>query len=346
MLLTIPAMRAIRNRYPQSHIALLAKPSSGGIPIDLGVVDSLISIEKHAFDRILSTLRPGTILSLAAMLRRIRNEHPDAVVLFHHFVTFWGTLKFAALVCASRAKRRIGLEDGRGWFLTESVPDRGFGFRHESEYWMDVAGLLDAHGGLDLEVPVTAREDARAAELLAPALREEQPIIALHPGTGWYGPGRKWPAKEFARTFELISMRRPVVCVIVGSESDRKETRELKSHLRDRCLDLTGKTSLGELGAVLRRCGVVVANDGGVGHVASAVRTPVVSIFGPSNDRAWRPLTATVMASDLSCRPCFYRDHERGLPNGCSTRECLSLVRPHDVAEAAIDALDRNRLAV
>ena len=79
--------------------------------------------------------------------------------------------------------------------------------------------------------------------------------------------------------------------------------------------------------------------------MAAAVGTPVVSVFGPSNDRAWRALTSTVVAAELPCRPCFYRDRERGLPAGCCTRECLTLVTPEAVAEAALAVLEERDFA-
>jgi heptosyltransferase-2 len=132
----------------------------------------------------------------------------------------------------------------------------------------------------------------------------------------------------------------------VGTDVERAEADEVASVLGDRALNLVGETSVGELGAVLERCSVTIANDGGVAHLSASVGTPVVAVFGPSNDRAWRPLLGTVVAADLACRPCFYRGFERGLPDGCATRECLALVTPSMVASAACDYVERAGAAV
>ena len=156
----------------------------------------------------------------------------------------------------------------------------------------------------------------------------------------------RWPAPAFARAVELVLREEDLTCVLIGTDQEAHETGEVAAYLGSRAVDLTGRTTVGQLGAVLKRCEVVLANDGGVAHLAAAVGTPAVTIFGPSNDRAWRPLLGTVVASDLPCRPCFYVDFRRGLPAGCATRECMSLVTPRMVADAALSLLRERRVAV
>ena len=137
----------------------------------------------------------------------------------------------------------------------------------------------------------------------------------------------------------MLYERARIRSVVVGSDDDRQDVDVMLSAAQSPILDLVGQTNVGELAAVLRQCDLLVANDGGVGHLAAAAGTRVVSVFGPSNDAAWRPLTSTVVAADLPCRPCFYRGFERGLPNGCGTRQCMHLVTPRMVADAAENAL-------
>lgn len=338
-LLTVPAVRAIRRRYPDARLTVLSKELPAKILGDLGLVDATIVVDKHLFDRPSSLAHPRSWLTLGRLWLRLRRERADTAVLFHHLVTRWGTLKFALLTMASGATRRVGIDNGRGWFLTDSVADRGFGDRHEAQYFLDVAALLDAEGPLELEAPVTAKDRAVARDLLAHA--PDGPLIAVHPGTGWYGPGRRWSTQGFVQAAELCLGQSAGTCVIVGTCSEQVEANDAAEALGARAVNLCGKTTVGELGAVLERCAVTIANDGGVAHLSAAVGTPVVTIFGPSNDRAWRPLLGTVVASNLACRPCFYRDFERGLPAGCATRECLALVTPRMVAAAALPYVER-----
>jgi heptosyltransferase-2 len=259
--------------------------------------------------------------------------------MFGHLVTVFGTIKYALLAFATGAKIRVGLDNGRGWFLTDAVRDEGFGVRHEIEYWLEVAALLDAPGSPTLEAPISSEDRKRGSELLTSVLGKPGILIGVHPSTGRYGPGRKWIPERFADAVNLLATERPVRCVVVGSREDHVDVVRMMRATSHPVLNLTGRTSVGELGAVLEQCDVLIANDGGVAHLAAAVGTPVVAVFGPSNDRAWRPLGSTVVAADLPCRPCLYRGFETGLRNGCGTRQCMQLVAARDVARATEDLL-------
>jgi heptosyltransferase-2 len=343
-ILTVPAIRAIRRRYPVARVVLLGKATGCAYLEDLRLVDEAIEVDKHVFDHLSSLLNPRALTSLLRLALEIRRLRVDTVVIFHHLVTRWGAWKFALLSLITGAKRRVGIDNGRGWFLTDAVKDRGFGFRHEAEYWLDVVGLLDATAELRLESSIAEGDRRAAIELLGDAAAK--PLLAIHPGTGWYGPGRRWPAERFVQTARRILASADMICVVVGTVEDRDAADHVTERLGSRALNLVDSTSIRVLGAVLERCELVLANDGGVAHLAAAVGTPVVAIFGPSNDRAWRPLLGRVVAADLPCRPCFYRDHGRGLPNGCATRECLSQVTPEAAATAALELMGERRLAV
>jgi heptosyltransferase-2 len=108
------------------------------------------------------------------------------------------------------------------------------------------------------------------------------------------------------------------------------------------------------LGALVRRCRLVVGNDGGVIHVATAVGTPVVAIFGPSNARAWGPYPTDdprhqVVHEQLACSPCIHRGHAYGTPQGCPARTCLAIIEPRQVLAAALRVLsirEHERVAI
>ncbi|HZU14146.1 MAG TPA: glycosyltransferase family 9 protein [Chloroflexota bacterium] len=337
-LLTIPALRALRCHYPRAQITLLTKEIPAQIVRPLDLVDDVIVIDKHVYDSPGALRSPRAWLYLWKLWRRIRRFNSDTVVLYHHLVTRWGTAKFAALALASGARERIGIDNGRGWFLTSAVPDDGFGARHEAEYFMAVSNLLGADAPLRLEVMFSDADRRVAADLL-PAGR----FIAIHPGTGWYGPGRRWDPTRFAEAADTAARSLGAIPVIVGTGADREAADAVLNALDIAAVDLVGQTGIEQLAAVLARCAVLIANDGGVAHLAAAVGCPVVTVFGPSNDAAWRPLSGTVVAADLPCRPCFYRGFERGLPNGCATRECLSLVPAARVAAEAVALADAQR---
>src|SRR5437660_10320851 len=119
-----------------------------------------------------------------------------------------------------------------------------------------------------------------------------------------------------------------IECVLVGTDADRPAADVIVSRLGNTVVNLVGKTTTEQLAAILKRCDLLLSNDSGVAHLAAAVHTRTLTVFGPSNDAAWRPLGGEVVATDLPCRPCFYRDFEIGLRRGCATRECLTQITP------------------
>jgi ADP-heptose:LPS heptosyltransferase len=345
-ILTVPAMRAIRSRYPDARLLLLAKAGPAAYVVRLGLVDEAIAIDKSGFDRAVSLANPVHLWTLWRLVRRLRREQIDTVAIFHHLVTLFGTAKYAALALSTGARERVGVDNGRGWFLTRSIPDDGFGAVHEAQYWLDVAALLDAPGSLALEAPISDRERLEARNLLRDLPAGAGPVVAVHPGSGGFAPGRRWDPVRFGETMSLLHRIAGARFVVVGTEEDRGDASMAIEAADAPILNLVGRTSIGALAAILQACDVTLANDGGVGHLAAASGCPVVSVFGPSNDRAWAPLGATVVAADLPCRPCLYRDFETGLRNGCGTRQCLQIVTPRQVADAVMAVFAREECRV
>src|SRR6202165_137712 len=144
LLITTPALRALRTSFPEAHIGVLTTPGSAPALHGLDAYDEVIVFDKFAFDR-----PKDALTALPAALRlgaELRAGNWQTLVLLHHLTTPFGIAKYAALSLGSGAQRRVGLDNGRGtWFLTDSAVDRGFGWRHEVDYWLDVVGVLGAH---------------------------------------------------------------------------------------------------------------------------------------------------------------------------------------------------------
>lgn len=320
VLTATPALRTLRRTFPNAAITALTSPRCAPLLDRTGFVDEVLAFDKW---------RPALPAALGLRLRR---RGFDAMVLLHHLTTRFGVAKYAALATAVGAPVRAGLDNGRGWFLSHRAPDLGFGARHEVEYCNDVVGLLGAppdYGAL--EFPLTEEDRAYAEQLLPPG----RPRIAVHPGTGSYGLARRWPVERYQTVVrQLVSAGS--YPVLLGGPGEGSLGRAITAAAPE-VLDLTGRTTLGQLGGVLAGCDAFVGNDSGVMHIAGAVGTPVVALFGPSNHGAWGPWTpdgrSVVLRADLPCMPCFYRGHELGTPEGCPARTCLQLITPGQVIE-------------
>ena len=158
----------------------------------------------------------------------------------------------------------------------------------------------------------------------------EARLVGFAPGAA-YGSAKRWPPERVAGAIAGVT-RHGVRAALFGAAADREIARAIQSALdpavRASVVDLVGRTDVATLMAMLARCAVVVANDSGAMHVASAVGRPVVAIFGPTDERATAPMGPhTLVRHDVFCRPCLLRacpiDHR-----------CLRRIDAADVVEA------------
>lgn len=327
LILTTPALTALREARPDAHLTLLTSAHAAPILEGTGLVDAILTLERQQMNSSAAFFRPANL----RRLWRLRGAPFEAAVFFHHFTLRLGTFKFALIAWMSGARRIIGLDQGNGWFLTERVQDEGFGARHQAQYWLDLAARLGADPS-----PRPAR--AAFSEVLPAALPPTRARrVVIHPGSGGYSLARRWDAAQFAAVADKLHQEDGVEIVLVGGHSDGAEA--VRAAMRSEALDLSGKTSLGELAAVIRSADLFIGADSGVMHLAAAVGTPVVAIFGPSNADAWGPWTpegrSWVVRSGVECSPCSYVGHGIGLREGCAARTCMRLVSVGQVLAAA-----------
>jgi ADP-heptose:LPS heptosyltransferase len=339
-LLTItPALRALRSTFSLAHIGVLTTPGHAGALRGLDSFDEVITFDKYVFDRPIDALR--SVPLAAGFGSELRAGHWDTLALLHHLTTKFGIAKYAALSLASGAPRRIGLDNGRGgWFLTDAARDDGFGVKHEVDYWLDVVGVLGAQhlGAPRLELCVTPDDEAWAAGRIPPR------ALLLVPGSGAYSTARRWAPERFAAVARALRERHGLTPMVLSGTASDEEALASRVASQVGAQVVPAAPTPQALGALVRRCALVVANDGGVVHVATAVGTPVVAVFGPSNDRAWGPYPPDdarhqVVREQLACAPCIHRGHDFGTPQGCPARTCLALIEPEQVISAAERAL-------
>jgi len=350
-LLTVtPALQALRAAYPVSRIDLLVPPSSAALLSNNPYIDNILTFDKFPFDRKRGLLSVSRMWQTAVFMTQLRLSRYDAIVLFHHFATRWGTFKFAAVAYATGARVRAGLDNGRGFFLNLRLPDRGFGAMHEVDYWLSLATLLGAENkGYRPGIIIDAESRARATNLLTDSgMNRANPTVAIHPGAGWYSRARIWPAERFAAVARGLGESHNANIIVLGGPDEAEAAARIEkvAGKGGRVYNLAGCTSILETAAIIEACDIFLGNDSGPMHIAAAVGTPVVAVFGPSNIQAWGPYTPPgeksrhrVVARDLPCMPCFYRAQSLGLREGCGTRECLTLLSHRPVLEACREVL-------
>jgi heptosyltransferase-2 len=321
--MALPALRAIRERFAEAEIAILARPYVGDLYRDQNVCDTLIPYDTHG-----AHSRLGGRERMAKELRARKFE--TALLLQNAFDAAW-------LAWRAGIPERIGYaRDGRSLLLTKAVkvPRAGEIPTHEMFYYLELlrrAGWIEALPQVDrIQFDVSERRRERGAELLSQAgARPLVRRIAVGAGAS-YGAARCWPAERFAEAANRLAAEADADVILLGTAGESAVTSAIAEKLRRPPVNLAGKTTIEELPGVLSQCHLFIGNDSGVMHVAAAVGLPVVGIFGPTDPLGTAPMTPrlTIVQEQPYCSPCFLRR--------CPTdHRCMTKILPHAVVSAA-----------
>jgi len=300
--LSVPALEAIRRRWPAAEIAVLARTWVAELYLGQGYADRII-----VFDH---TGRHHGALGIERLASELRREG------FHCAVLLQNAFEAAWIAWRAGIRERIGYaRDGRGWLLTQSIPVPRPGEipAHESCYYLE---LLRRAGWIERLVPVThlrlriepAERERALAALERAGARRKAVRIALAPGAS-YGSAKCWPPERFARLADRLIADFDADVILFGPLPERAVAERIGRAMQRRPVMLVGQTGIGELPALFASCHLFIGNDSGAMHVAAAAGVPVVGIFGPTDPQGTAPLTPqfTRVQHPVPCSPCFLR---------------------------------------
>jgi len=295
----LPTVNLIRRKYPQAHISWLVNDTLTSLLPHCPIIDEIIPFERRRF----GSLRQ--LPELGNFLATLRARHFDIAI------DLQGLFRSGIISWATRAPRRIGLSDAREGarlFYNEivKVPRA-----HAVDRYLLIAQHLGC-GSRPVEFPL-----GLSGSVISEGL------IAVNPSARW--STKLWGDDKFA---ELIRRLPPERVVLTGSAPERGQIEKVAQGRRN----LAGQTDLFQLAELYRRCAVVITNDSGPMHLAAAVGTPVVAIFGPTDPALTGPYGEghVVLRAGIPCSPCF--------KEYCTNRvrmECMKLVTVEQVLEVA-----------
>jgi heptosyltransferase II len=340
-ILYTPALRALRERYPQARIDLQVGNNTGCEEVLAGA---------GLFDH-LYNLRYGA--GLRAWLRRareIRATRYDLIVNEFHSHSW----PLALLVAVSRAPYRLGHVTSPGWparfsrySFVFNLPVAMRDDEHEIERYFDLVTTVGAaRVSLEAAQPsiyLTA-DDRRFAGDFLKANDCPGNVIGVQPGTSPTMRWKQWPVARYREVIERLLVEQPDAYIILfGAANERAMIEELALGLGPRVCIAAGRTTVKQVAALIERCALLVCNDSGLMHTAVAVGTPVVAIYGPTDIRRTRPLGPrhTVIRHALPCSPCFRLEGDTAV-KACPHHDCLMTIAPDEV-HAAIVSLTRAR---
>lgn len=332
VLMTTPAIQAIKQTSPDARITLLSSRSGAAIARHVPALDNVIVYDapwvKGASHGNLSDRR---------MMSALGRENFDAAVIFT--VCTQSALP-AALLC-----RLVGIplrlaysRENPHDLLTDWVPDQEVcndGMRHEVVRQLDLVRSVGFHASSERLVFRYAASDVLSMrrKFVGAGGDLMRPYIVVHPGAT--SASRRYPAERFGQAAERICRDTGCQAVFSGGHDEQALVARASSQMHEPAISLAGQLTLGELAALIASAQVTVCNNSGPAHMAAALGTPVVVLYALTHPQhtPWRA-KARVLNNDVPCRNC--------LKNVCPERhhDCLLKVDADDVADAAMDLIE------
>jgi lipopolysaccharide heptosyltransferase II len=332
ILFTTPAVRALRRGFPRARLSYLVGSWSKEVVEDNPHLDQIIVYDAPGH----SPSRWKALSQSLTCVRQLRGQNFDLAVIFHR------TPLSALLAMLAGIPGRAGFDcAGAGGLLTQkTVFDAQ---KHEVDRYLSLVISLGVEpAGLFTEMQLNPREQGYASHLLRTNdVGEDDLLIGIlvgggkNPGTSM--PTKRWPPAKFARLADSLTREYEAKVVLVGGPGDEDAVNQVASEMESPAINLVGKTTFKQLAAVLKRCRLFVGGDSGPLHIAAAVGTPTVGIFGPSDPRLVAPRGGNHLAvwRNVPCSPCYRPDTVRSRNDftKCSqgTLQCMNEICVEEV---------------
>ena len=325
---TLPALNAIRNYYPEANITWLVEEDAAPLVIGHKALDRVIVSKRKRWLRALRSLfLLSTIKDVYGFIKVLRDTRYDMIL------DFQALLKSGILIALARGQRKIGFNKGLEhmehsyMFLNERIP----AIDMETHALTRGMVLLNAIGiptkEIEYKLPVSNDDCEKVDELMKRHdINGVKFLIAINPVAKW--ESKLWPKERFARLADMIIDEYDARIIFTGGSEDRHIIQDIMSAMKGRALNLAGHTTLKMLAALYKKTVLVISTDTGPMHLAAAMETPVVAIFGPTAPWRTGPYGSghRVVRADPECSPCFKRQ--------CETMDCMHQISVDQVFDA------------
>src|SRR5258705_3589013 len=331
--MTVPALRALRRLLPEAEITLAVRPWAKDLFAEADFIDELLVYDRRG------------MLSVVPQIQEWRRRNFDLAVLFQNafeaaFIPFMASVSF-----------RIGYAtEARQFLLTNPVPlPHWRSSRHEIFYYLYLIAALEQRllgtnticdTEPDAALYLSESNKAKALALLrANAIAANKTVVAICPGS-INSRAKRWPAERYALLADGLIKESGAQVLLVGSNDELDVSNDVVSRMRYKPTVLTGKTSLGQVTAVLCQVDLVATNHTGPAQKACSLGTHSLVIFGPTNPLTTRPFSplSEVLRHPPDCAPCMLRD--------CPIdHRCMTAITVDEVFERTVILINRKKVA-
>lgn len=302
VILSLPAIKAIRKAFPDDYIAVVVQPRIDDLLKGNPYVDEVIVYDK-------SKKHKGLLKNLG-FIKWLRVKKFDVVLNLH------STKRMNLLCFLAGIPRRIGYARGKADFLlTDKIEyTKKLGEKHEAEYSLDILRYLGINSEFSNPFICVQHEDEKKAEEILEGLGvgPGEKFAILHPGASC--KSKLWPLENFAKAGDMLAENLKIKVMINLAPDQAGLGEKVKGMMKNQPVLFCSPTTLGELAALFKKASLVISNDSGPAHIAAAVGVPVISIFGRNqkglSPARWRPLgdKAIAIHKDVGCAECLAHD--------------------------------------
>lgn len=342
VLFSTPMLKALKEYMPDAHIDFMCNRRCRNILQNNGDIEDLIIFEKDDFREAFRKSKVEFVKKIFAFIVGIKRKKYDLAIdlsLGYHISML---LKFL------RLKKRVGFNyRKRGRFLTDRFDMDGFYNKHAIEYYLDILKLIGLNevSEKNLELALSPEFKEWAEGFVRKNKIDGKNLVGMAPGGGksWgkYAVYRRWDPQNFSYVAQGLSKKEEnLFFLIFGSKTEKGLGQIIEGDLAGRAINLCGKLSLPRSIALIRKCRLLLCNDGGLLHIAVSQGVNTISIFGPVDDMVYGPYPLSdkhkvVKAEEVACRPC-YKSFKHTM---CETHDCLKKIDREKVLRIATRSL-------
>lgn len=335
IVLTSPAIRAVRQHFPQARISMLVAKQSTDLLTENPHLDEVIP-----FDRKAGNKDTGEMRRIICLLRERR---------FDLAIDFQRKFRTSLLAYLSGAKCRVGYHQPNGVLCTVRVPDLNtkairagrISSAHAIDRYFDLLHPIGIEAtDRTLELFITEADRAFAHQMIASkGIEADQLQVGLFPGAGW--KLREWMPDRFAAIGDRVAKQFDAQVLLFGGPHEGELVQQVGDLMTTEAISLADTLRIRQLAALIEGCNLFVTNDTGPMHVAAAMHTPTVALFGPGDHIRFQPLDPihTTIRHHVPCNPC------KQFTNKCKNNICMKRITVDEVWETVYQNLSNIRNA-
>lgn len=321
VIMTTPFVRQLRKKFPKAQIDYLVGNIASKVLIGNKNIDNLVKFDEKIFTK-------KKIFSWLSLILKIRKQNYDMIFVLDKHKFFNITALFFGI------KKRVGFDrlGKEGVLLTDKVYFDGS--KHEIFYYLDL--IKGNHKDLKTEI-FPSREDEKYSEKIFKKYSlKNNKTICIAPG-GANNPGQSvmlklWPKERFLELITKLSVKFKVI--LVGDKNDKPTTKYITDRVKKNVVDLVGEASIPQTVAIMKKCRMVICNDTGPLHMATASNDKIIALFGPTDPKRFGPLSkkSKILYKPSKCCPC---NDIFGSFDKCQDNKCMKKIDAEAVLNAA-----------